>query len=287
MVSKEKFYYVSIYKITFQSKDNNTYYYIGKSKDVDKRFNDHLYNITHFVNSKFYNMVRNMGIFNTLKLSIIEEVDESIGRERETYWIQEYFKLYQNFICNESKFSHNFDDEEIRRKALEKSRKTQIEKYGALPVHLPKSYETNRANHGGVLAINTPEIMAKSRQTLIEKYGSCLHTSNAIDKMRKTLSIKIIYNGKFIEYGINGLYQKLVEDGYKLTLSMIKRLVTYQTFSKKNREKYPELLYKIFVYRNNVWHIISDTNYIIYPINEKGAIVNYDDIISKIVENKK
>ena len=36
---------VSIYKITFQSKNNNTYYYIGKSKDVDKRFNDHLYDI--------------------------------------------------------------------------------------------------------------------------------------------------------------------------------------------------------------------------------------------------
>lgn len=86
-----------IYKITNIINGDN---YIGQTtKDVNKRFNQHVSRSNHDKsNNKFHNAIKHYGKEN-FKVQIIEECDDELLNDRETYWINHYRKI------NEAKYN--------------------------------------------------------------------------------------------------------------------------------------------------------------------------------------
>lgn len=81
---------IKIYKITNKI---NQKIYIGKTKNIDRRWKDHI-RLAFTKNQKEYNKplymaFRKYGINNFL-FEIIEEVNNDKGEEREQYWIKYY-----------------------------------------------------------------------------------------------------------------------------------------------------------------------------------------------------
>ena len=87
-----------IYKIT--NKTNNKSY-IGKSKDIEKRWQYHLsqYNSSKEYNKPLYKAFRKYGISN-FSFEVLEEIEDYdiFSNEREKYWIK-YFNSF-HFGCN-------------------------------------------------------------------------------------------------------------------------------------------------------------------------------------------
>lgn len=65
-------------------------YYIGQTiKDLNKRWQEHLYEAKRMRDTPLYKSLRKYGA-DKFKIRVIEECDVSILDERETYWISEY-----------------------------------------------------------------------------------------------------------------------------------------------------------------------------------------------------
>ena len=80
---------IGIYKIT-NLKNNKIY--IGQSKDIQRRWNEHKYDERH--NSPIHNAIKKYGIDN-FQFEVIEECSLQELNEREKYWI-EYYDSYNN-----------------------------------------------------------------------------------------------------------------------------------------------------------------------------------------------
>lgn len=92
-----------IYKITNKI---NGHSYIGLSKDIEKRFNDH--KIKAFSSKRkddiekvLYKAIRKYGI-NNFNFEILEECEEEVLKEREIYWIKFYNTYEDKFHYNET-----------------------------------------------------------------------------------------------------------------------------------------------------------------------------------------
>ena len=95
IVRKGLFYMIGIYKIT---NTLNNMCYIGQSKNISKRWNNHksVYDNenSHGYNYYLYRAMRKYGIEN-FTFEIIEECDIDSLNEREIYWIN-YYDSYNN-----------------------------------------------------------------------------------------------------------------------------------------------------------------------------------------------
>lgn len=90
-----------IYKI---ENIKNKKVYIGRSKDIEHRWTEHLYNLkngTHH-SSKLQRAYNKLKDKNVLQFSIVEEVtDDSLLAEREQYWTDYYDSFNTGYNCTE------------------------------------------------------------------------------------------------------------------------------------------------------------------------------------------
>lgn len=87
-----------IYKIT---NTNNNKIYIGSSKNIDKRFQEHLYSLKNNLHhssklQRSYNKTNDKSIF---KFEIIEEMTEDKLKEKEQYYIDLYDSFNTGYNC--------------------------------------------------------------------------------------------------------------------------------------------------------------------------------------------
>ena len=87
-----------IYKIV---NINNEKVYIGSSKDIEKRFKEHIYQLKNNIHhssklQRSFNKTKDKSAF---KLEIIEEVDEDKLKEREEYYIDLYNAFNNGYNC--------------------------------------------------------------------------------------------------------------------------------------------------------------------------------------------
>lgn len=156
--------------------------YIGETKrTLRTRWMAHKYDIkkrqNKTISMAIYDAILKYGMDNFL-IYILEEglENEKERKEREQYWILKY----NSFVDNEESKGYNmttggYAKSKLCSKKIEKQKKTCIEKYGYLPIHSKesqkKALETNRKNHGGILAFQSKIYQEKGVKTQIEKYG--------------------------------------------------------------------------------------------------------------------
>ena len=75
-------------------KETNRYYVGQTIKQINKRWQEHLYEANRMSPNPLYKAIRKYGA-SSFNIKIIEECDVSILDERETYWI-EHYKAYSN-----------------------------------------------------------------------------------------------------------------------------------------------------------------------------------------------
>ena len=116
-----------------------------------------------------------------------------------------------------------------------------------------KSNATNRLNHGGLIYFHTSEARLKAQKTkrinagvqitqvpISNKYEEGSKEFNSYESRRVGHCSIFEYKGE-LYYGGKEVYNKLVTEGYDLSLSVVKKWC-YGYIAKYNRERYPELV---------------------------------------------
>ncbi len=186
--------------------------YIGETKrTLRERWIEHKYifenkgrkNITMTI----YDAIRKYGE-NNFYVSILEEnlSDDAKRKAQEKYWISKYNSFIDAKDSNGYNMTIGGDAETAF--AASKGKKyieTCLKKYGSIPFlsdeSRKKANETNRKNHGGILAFQSKESRKKSIETQMRKYGMIAvhlpeNKEKAILAMRKKYGDVLPFNTK-------------------------------------------------------------------------------------------
>lgn len=104
-----------IYKITNKVNGKS---YIGKTvKSINRRFYEHCHNAELGVQTVFYDAIRKYGKEN-FNISIIEEIDNDLLNDRESYWINYYHTYLKDPLCRGYNSTLGGDGGDTRSKKL-------------------------------------------------------------------------------------------------------------------------------------------------------------------------
>lgn len=207
-----------IYKI---HDDSNSWCYVGSTCNPKQRFRDHKdsMSLTRHTPEEMFDMYSRMADLcngNKLKMSILEEIEtDDYKNARSTFpqedrWIKHFMEDDQ-VICLNQSAANAMGVKEMHQKA----RETNIERYGLAngAGGLAKAYDTNRANHDGVLAYHTADA----------------RINNEFSRL------KLLYYSGCIFSGVPVLHQYLREEGHEISLAKLYRLVEGQP-GRKNQD---------------------------------------------------
>lgn len=192
--------------------DINGKVYIGETKrSLRERWIEHKYIFEKRgkpnVNMAIYDAIRKYGEDN-FSIFILEDnlSDDDLRKEREKYWISQYnsFVDFKNSSGYNMTIGGNIDTTFSILKG-KKCVETCIKKYGMLPFQSKesrqKANETNRRNHGGILAFQTDAARKKAIETQIKKYGMVAvhlpeNKQKAVSAMKKKYGDVLPFNTK-------------------------------------------------------------------------------------------
>ena len=144
-----------------------------------------------------YDAIKKYGMEN-FEISILNQgfSSDEERKENEKYWIS---KL-NTFVDSSNSSGYNLTiggkcESKYSSNVVEKRNETCIKKYGYLPINSKesrkKALETNRKNHGGILAFQSKISREKGRKTQKEKYGMlAMHLPENKEKAKKSLKEK-------------------------------------------------------------------------------------------------
>lgn len=173
--------------------------YVGETKrTLRERWMCHKYAIQNHKNKKInmaiYDAIIKYGM-NNFSISILEKdfENDKERQEREKYWIS---KL-NSFVDSENSNGYNMttggriNNSSCKEKS-KRVKETCLKRYGCLPIEKDvvrkKALETNRKNHGGILAFQQEKYRKKGMDTQIERYGMlAIHLPENKEKAKEAM----------------------------------------------------------------------------------------------------
>ena len=194
--------------------------YIGETKrSLRGRWMEHKYMISEQcgrkINMAIYDAIRKYGM-NNFSVSILEEnlIDSAYRKIREQYWIEKY----NSFIDAENSNGYNMttggdSDSKSSREKTNRGVETRIKKYGKAVYltedSIKRAIETNRNNHGGILAFQSEECRKKGFETQIKKYGMlAIHLPNSKEKQKAAIEKIKEQNGGVLPFNTKEAIEK-------------------------------------------------------------------------------
>lgn len=156
--------------------------YIGQSKHIQQRFNEHILDSFN-PNKKSYNFpihsaIRKYGLEN-FTFEVIEECSVELLNEREQYYIQQFNTLNNGYNCTPGGEINPQSDEKIKQKACHNRNENNQKKYGVIStLSLPEVQEKIQSTRKEKYGLSNPNRditpWTKAKETNLKKYGAPL-----------------------------------------------------------------------------------------------------------------
>ena len=228
--------------------------YIGSTCSVKRRLDEHKKRMRHMhqsdSQSELYRKISIIGCnVDSLCLDILEQVNcvdsKSVKSSelQEQKWIDYYISEGHNVLNTSKKV---FVDEDTTYKIG----MTNLSVYGTKNGGggMPEAYDTNRRNHGGVLAFNT----------------DTARVNNEFSRLA------ILYYDNKLFSGFPSLHKYLISKGYDIPLSSVHKVMTRKQSS---FHKYPKLVNDIFLFPKGSKEETKAKEYIMNNYNDLSVKV--------------